>query len=768
MSDRFEFELDGAPVAVIADPKSPALTALREQLGVVGVKAGCSPQGLCGCCTVLVDGKPRLTCTLPVKSLAGKQVRTLASVSEADQRCLADAFCTTHAAQCGYCTPAIVLSASTLLAAGRQATDDEIQRALAPHTCRCTGYSTIRAAIGIATSPGSSPVNPATEAEADIILGRRPFVDDLERPGLLHGAAVLAATGPVTLDALDLAAAEAAPGVRAVVPLVKLGERIESGGRLLVAVAADTRALARAAAALVGVVTSPAEPAPPTALLRSVQKSGDVDAAFAAAAHHLTLHRQFAVADAAPLEPEAALALVDGDGALVVYSATDDAAAAAGALLEHLGQPAIVRQVPNGGSYGSRVSVAVEVATARLALATGQPVRLALEHIEGTLQRPRRPGARVEGELAATDTGAVLGLRLRIQFDVGSEAHDAERLLAHALDALPYAVPASDIVAEVIASGGAPTAPLRGAGAVPVISVVEGLLDALAVRCGLDPSALRGAIVRPELDACFAILRVSTESPPDLPAPRFALARVPGDAGAQVVLVVNGPAEVEVFCNVPEWGQGRDNALLAALTESTGLPAAAFEIGWGDSRQLTARGGGPVRDAALAAGAALMQAGGPEAQVGQRFEGRSGPAAPGLAGAAVQLAADGTIRRVDVLAVIGAEETAAARSVAEGAAAMGVGLALAEEVTRSEAGEEVRFRYLGTLKAKATPTIRGSLLSGPGGDRDVAEACTAAVAAAVQCAVVAFDQRERNVPMKDSPAAGGVGIRLRGSSPSSP
>src|SRR6185503_15729236 len=97
-------------VTVEADPKAPALGVLRDELGVLGVKAGCSPQGLCGCCTVLIDGKPRLTCTLPTKSLAGKAVTTLASVPEAARLRLADAFATTHAAQCGYCTPAIVLS----------------------------------------------------------------------------------------------------------------------------------------------------------------------------------------------------------------------------------------------------------------------------------------------------------------------------------------------------------------------------------------------------------------------------------------------------------------------------------------------------------------------------------------------------------------------------------------------------------------------------------------------------------------------------------
>ncbi len=766
MSDRFDFELDGAAVSVVADPKSPALAALRDQLGVSGVKAGCSPQGLCGCCTVLVDGKPRLTCTLPVKSLAGKAVRTLASVPDADRRRLADAFCTTHAAQCGYCTPAIVLSASTLLAAGRQATDEEIQRVLAPHTCRCTGYTSIRTALGMATAAG--PIPTAPEADHDIVLGRRPYVEDLERPGLLHGAAVLAGGRPVTIDSMELDAAEAAPGVRAVVPLVKAGERVEHGSRLVVAIAADTRTQARNAAAMVTLHTTPAAPLPATALLRASQQVGDVPAAFATAVHHLSLRRSFAVADAVPLEPEAALALVDGDEMLVVYSPTDDAKGLASALQEELGQPVRVRQVPNGGSYGCRVSASVEAAAARLALATGQPVRLGLEHVEGTQNRPRRPAAEVEGELAASATGAVLALRLRIRFDGGSRAYDAERLLAHALDQLAYSVPALDVVAEVWTGPGAPTAPLRGAGAAPVAAVVEGLLDALATATDIDGAVLRGALVRPELQAVFATLRASVPKHPELPSPRFAVARVPGDAGAHVVLQVHGPKAVEVQCNVPEWGQGRDKSLLNALGASTGLPASAFELAWGDSSVLDAGGGGPVAAAARLAGVALTKAGGAAANVGRSFVGRSGQAAPGLAAAAVQLAADGTVLCVDVLAAIGEQDPSAARSVAEGAAAMGLGIALAEEVTEHEGDDEVRFRYLGTLKAKATPRIVGSLLDDPGGEREVAEACTVAVTAAVQCAVTAFDGTARDVPMKSSPAAAGVGIRLRGTSPSSP
>ncbi|MFN7143740.1 MAG: (2Fe-2S)-binding protein, partial [Myxococcota bacterium] len=181
MSERFSFTLDGAPVTVETDPKAPALGVLRDQLGIRGCKAGCSPQGLCGCCTVLVDGKPRLTCTLPTKSLAGKSLTTLDGLPEADRHLLADTFVRAGATQCGYCTPGIVLSAWSLLQAEASPGTDAITRALNPHTCRCTGYTSIHTAIEAAAAvrrgePCPLPAVERPEGE-EIVLGDRPYVD---------------------------------------------------------------------------------------------------------------------------------------------------------------------------------------------------------------------------------------------------------------------------------------------------------------------------------------------------------------------------------------------------------------------------------------------------------------------------------------------------------------------------------------------------------------------------------------------------------------
>ena len=117
MPETWSFTLDGAPVSVVAEPKTPVLDVLREQLGVTGAKGGCAPQALCGCCTVLVDGRPRVSCTLPTKSIAGKQITTLGGVTPDVRSALAEGFVRAGAVQCGYCTPGIALSAAALLEA---------------------------------------------------------------------------------------------------------------------------------------------------------------------------------------------------------------------------------------------------------------------------------------------------------------------------------------------------------------------------------------------------------------------------------------------------------------------------------------------------------------------------------------------------------------------------------------------------------------------------------------------------------------------------
>jgi aerobic-type carbon monoxide dehydrogenase small subunit (CoxS/CutS family) len=118
------------------------LSVLRERLGVVTVKDGCAPQGQCGCCTVLVDGDARVACVTPAARIAGRSVTTLAGLPDAVRDGLVDAFVATGGSQCGFCTPGIIVRLAALGAKGRTA-PAEVERALAAHLCRCTGWQSI-------------------------------------------------------------------------------------------------------------------------------------------------------------------------------------------------------------------------------------------------------------------------------------------------------------------------------------------------------------------------------------------------------------------------------------------------------------------------------------------------------------------------------------------------------------------------------------------------------------------------------------------------
>lgn len=126
------------------------LETLRYALGLTGSKQGCD-KGDCGACTVLIDGAPVLSCITPVWEAEGRQVTTVEGLAAPGRlHPLQDAFEACGAAQCGFCTPGILMSAYALLIANRTPTRQEIKEALAGNLCRCTGYTKIYEAVEIA------------------------------------------------------------------------------------------------------------------------------------------------------------------------------------------------------------------------------------------------------------------------------------------------------------------------------------------------------------------------------------------------------------------------------------------------------------------------------------------------------------------------------------------------------------------------------------------------------------------------------------------
>jgi aerobic-type carbon monoxide dehydrogenase small subunit (CoxS/CutS family) len=185
MSEPVTFVLNGRPVSVPAEHET-LLQALRDGLGVRSAKDGCSPQGQCGCCTVWIDGQPRVACVTALNRVSGRVVTTIEGLDDADE--WAARFTRSGASQCGFCTPGIIMRLAGLGEPGALAAAD-VTRALSAHLCRCTGWQTIVEAVG----PKTTEVEPdrigaeqrarleggvAQRVEASVALGHGGFADD--------------------------------------------------------------------------------------------------------------------------------------------------------------------------------------------------------------------------------------------------------------------------------------------------------------------------------------------------------------------------------------------------------------------------------------------------------------------------------------------------------------------------------------------------------------------------------------------------------------
>jgi len=158
-----EFELNGKTQQLNVAPDTPLLWVLRDNLKLTGTKFGCGA-GLCGACTVHLDGMAIRSCTLPVSAVVGRSVTTIESLGGAHP--LQQAWVEHNVPQCGYCQSGQIMSAAALLAANSNPSDDEIRTGMAGNICRCGTYNKIRLAIHSAANAGVKAFDPASDSTA--------------------------------------------------------------------------------------------------------------------------------------------------------------------------------------------------------------------------------------------------------------------------------------------------------------------------------------------------------------------------------------------------------------------------------------------------------------------------------------------------------------------------------------------------------------------------------------------------------------------------
>lgn len=542
--------VNGTPVEV-RQPHPHLLSALREELNITSPKDGCSPSGQCGCCTVLIDGKAVVSCQTSLEKVAGKSVTTLEGVDTAERAKFSSAFAACGGLQCGFCIPGIVVRAKAQIdKKGAALKREDMARHLGAHLCRCTGYAKILEAIecvakneipAIPPTAGVGTRTPKYEAEA-LTMGDRGYIDDLRVPGMLHAALHFTQHVRATVKSINIEHARKAAGVKAVytaadIPgelmvgiiykdwpvMIPVGGRTSYAGDVLAIVVADTRLNARAAATLievdydvhtpitdVDVALTSSEVAVwqtnDNVLSTSTYKRGDVDAAFASSVHVIDETFQTQRIEHAFLEPEATLAVPSGaDGArsLHVYSGGQGVWDDRNDIARVLGvgnDRVTVELITNGGAFGGKEDMSNQAHAALAAWLLDAPVKCVLSREESFLMHAKRHPIRMRYEMACDADGKLTALRVRAVGDSGAYASVGmkvlERMAGHASG--PYHLPNIDVESIAVRTNNPVGGAFRGFGANQAQFAMEGMLDRLAERVGIDGWEIRRRnVIRP-------------------------------------------------------------------------------------------------------------------------------------------------------------------------------------------------------------------------------------------------------------------------------
>jgi xanthine dehydrogenase molybdenum-binding subunit len=538
------FTLNGEERQVQVRPGEVLLDTLRERCGITSVKNGCKPQGQCGCCLALIDGRAKVTCATATERVAGKEVLTLEGVSEEERALIGRAFVAAAGLQCGFCTPGLALRAKYLLDRNPGPTREEIARGIDGNLCRCTGYTRVIDAVEylVRARRGEPIPEPTTNGGVGaplarlgghaMTLGDRPYIEDMTAPGMLFGAVVLSAHPRARVLRIDTARAEALPGVEAVltardVPgerwygifysdwpgLVAEGEEVRCVGDFLAAIAAVDEHTAREAAKLVEVayeVLPPVldrfqalEPGAPQVnptssnqLSRTHFARGDVDTALANSAHLVRETFETQRIEHLFLEPECAFAVPRPDGTLHLYTPGQGVYDDQRQVAAFLGVPeeqVFVELVPTGGAFGGKEDMSIQAHAALLAHHTGRPVRLTLSREESIRVHPKRHPVHMAYEVGCDTAGRLTAVRARLVGDTGAYASVGSKVLERAAGHAcgPYRVPHVSVTSIAARTNNPPCGAMRGFGVNQASFAIEGCLDRLAEAVGLDGWEMR-------------------------------------------------------------------------------------------------------------------------------------------------------------------------------------------------------------------------------------------------------------------------------------
>ena len=520
------------------------LEVLRNRCGVKSTKDGCSPQGQCGCCLALIDGKAKVTCATKARKAGGKEILTLEGIPPEERQMISDAFVAAAGLQCGFCIPGFALRAKHILDNNPNPTREEIAKGIDVHLCRCTGYVKLIDAVELIAKArrGEEIPKPGTDGRVgrrlaryrgrEMTLGDRPYVADLEFENMLFGALVMSPHARARVVSVDTSKAVKHPGVVKVmtaddVPgerfygliypdwpgLVAVGEEVRTVGDVVAVVAAEDEYTARQAAALVEVEYEvlPAVLTPQRALeedapqVNSVKanklshskiRMGDAEKALKASAHVVEGSFQTQRIEHLFMEPESAVAVPTEQGGIHLYTQGQGVFDDRRQVASFLGlspDDVFVELVPNGGAFGGKEDMSVQARVALITHLTGRPAKITLNREESIRMHPKRHPIAMDYKVGCDEKGHLTAVYARMIGDTGAYASVGgkvlERAAGHACG--PYRVNNVDVEAIAAYTNNPPCGAMRGFGANQAHFAMESCLDMLADKVGLDAWEIR-------------------------------------------------------------------------------------------------------------------------------------------------------------------------------------------------------------------------------------------------------------------------------------
>ncbi|GAA0588832.1 molybdopterin-dependent oxidoreductase [Craurococcus roseus] len=641
----FTFVVNGEGRTVQALPFASLADTLRERLGLTGTKVGCEA-GDCGACTVLLDGEQVCACLVPTAQAEGRAVTTIEGSSALVER-LRDAFLAHGAAQCGICTPGMIMAAADALARDPQAGRAAVEDALGGVLCRCTGYAKIVEAV-MDVARGANALVPAAPVPGGAVGARiarvdgRPKVDGTDRFGADHqppdalwlrlvrsphasarfaigdlapvlarhpGLARILTAGdvpgansfgvfPDTKDQPVLADGVVRMRGDPVAALIGSRDAVEGVPDADLPVAYEVLpALSGLAAALAGGAPAVHAGIPDNVLTRGNLERGDVAEGHARAASTASGAFRTSFVEHAYIEPEAGFARRVGDR-IEVTACTQAPVMDQEEVARVLGLPMeAVRIVPTacGGGFGGKLDVSVQPILAVGAWVTGRPVRVVYSRTESMVSSTKRHPASIRARMSADAGGRFTAFEMDADFNTGAYASwgptVANRVPVHATG--PYKVPHVRNRTRAVHTNDPTAGAFRGFGVPQAAIAGEALVDDLAAALGIDRWTIRrrNALGRGDETPSGQVLRASAGLPECLDAVRedfFALVAQAEAANARGPRVKRGVGIACMWYGCGNTSLPNPSRMRIALSAEGGLTFfnGAVDIGQGSTTVL--------------------------------------------------------------------------------------------------------------------------------------------------------------------------------------